>query len=76
MVVDRQKVKTSSESRRYKVADRLEFKAGGYRVQKQARVKTVRTRKRRIAKAGEWEKMLLDLEHTKRTGTERQETQG
>ena len=27
MVVDRQKVKTRSESRRYKVADRLEVKA-------------------------------------------------
>ena len=28
MVVDRQKVKTSSESRRYRVADRLKVKAG------------------------------------------------
>ena len=28
MVVDRQKVKTRSESRRYRVADRLEVKAG------------------------------------------------
>ena len=52
MVMDRQKVKTSSESRRYRVAGRLDIKAGRYRVQKQARVKTGRTSKMRIGKVG------------------------
>jgi hypothetical protein len=50
IVVDRQKVKTRSESRRYRVEDRGVVKARRYRVQKQAGVKTGRTRKRRIAK--------------------------
>ena len=50
MVMDRQKVKTRSEYRWYRVADKLVVNAGRYRVQKQARVKTGRTRKRRIAK--------------------------
>ena len=45
MVMDRQKVKTSSESRRYRVAGRLEVKAcrmvreAGTESRKQARVK-------------------------------------
>jgi hypothetical protein len=52
MVVDRQKVKTSSESRRYSVAGRLEVRAGrmvrqaGTESRKEARVKTGRTSKR------------------------------
>ena len=52
MVVDGQKVKTSSESRRYRVAGRLEVRAGrmvrqvGTESRKQARVKTERTSKR------------------------------
>jgi hypothetical protein len=33
MVVDRQKIKTRSESRRYKVAGRQNGQAGGFRVQ-------------------------------------------
>ena len=46
MVVDRQKVKTGSESRRYSVAGRLEVRAGrtvrqaGTESRKRARVKT------------------------------------
>ena len=39
--------------------------AGGYRVQKRARVKTGRTRKKRITKAGVRGKTLVDLEHTR-----------
>ena len=53
MVVDRQKVKTSSESRRYRMAGRLEVRAGrmvragGYKVQKNRQgSKTGRTSKR------------------------------
>jgi hypothetical protein len=107
------KVKTSEESRRYRVADWLVVKegrmvrqagtewqtgswsrkaewsgrrvqsgrqargqgrqngqAGGYRVQKQVRVKTGRTRKRRIAKSRTG-KRWLTWKHTRRTGTER-----
>jgi hypothetical protein len=60
MVMDRQKVKTRSESRRYRVADRLVVK-----VQKQARVKTRRTRKRRNAKSRRTGKPLVDLETCK-----------
>ena len=62
------------------MADRLMVKgrqngqAGGYKVQKQARVKTRRTRKRRMQKAGEREKCRTHRD--KYTGTERQETQG
>jgi hypothetical protein len=37
-------------------------RVGKYKVQKQARVKTGRTRKRRMQKAGEWGKPLVDLE--------------
>jgi hypothetical protein len=52
MVVDRQKVKTGSESRRYCVADGLKVRAGkmvrqvGTESRKQARVKTGRNSKR------------------------------
>jgi hypothetical protein len=52
MVVDRQKVKTSSESKRYSVAGRLKVRAGrkvsqvGTESRKQPRVKTGRTCKR------------------------------
>ena len=68
-------------SRRYRVAPgqgrQKVRQAGGYRVQKQARVKPGRTRKRRIAKSRRTGKPLVDLEtHTRRTGTERQETKG
>jgi hypothetical protein len=54
--VDRQKVKSRSEYRMYRVADRLVVKAGrmvrqeGTKFREEARVKTVRTRTRRIAK--------------------------
>ena len=64
------KVKTRSES------GRQNGQAGRYKVQKQARVKTVRTRKRRMSKAGEQENLWLIWKHTRQTGTERQETQG
>ena len=50
--------------------------AGGYKVQKQARVKTRRTIKRRMQKAGEQENRWLTWKPTRQTGTERQETQG
>jgi hypothetical protein len=39
MVVDRQKVKTSSESRRYRVAGRM-VRQAGTETRKQARIKT------------------------------------
>ena len=66
MVVDRQKVKTRSESRRYRVAGRLEVRAGrmvrqaGTESIKQARVKTGRTSKKRI-EAGVRKNSLVDL---------------
>ena len=56
MVVDRYNIKTRSESRSYRVADKLMVNAGGNKVQKQATVKTGRTRKRRMGKP------LVDLE--------------
>jgi hypothetical protein len=74
--------KPDPESRRYRVAGRLVVKAGRKvrqamgKVQKQARTKTWRTRKWRMQKAGERENRWLTWKHTRRTGTERQETQG
>ena len=65
MVMDSQKVKTRSESRRYRVADRLSWSRqaewSGRRVQspEQARVNTGRTRKRRMQKAGQRENHWL-----------------
>ena len=59
MVVDRQKVKTRSEVQSGRQAcgqGRENGQAGRYKVQKQARVKTGRTRKRRMQKAGERKK--------------------
>ena len=61
MVVDRQKgqnkirVPEVQSGRQARGQGRQNGQAGGYRVQKQASVKTVRTRKRRTQKAGEWE---------------------
>ena len=66
MVMDRQKVKTSSNSRRYRVAGRLEVRVSrmvrqvGTESKKQARVKTGRTSKKRI-EAGVRENTLVDL---------------
>ena len=59
MVVDRQKIKTRSESRRYRVVGRLEVRAGRLVRQagsesRQARVTTGRTSK--TERTGEWEK--------------------
>ena len=82
MVMDRQKVKTRSESRRYNVADkargqgRQNGQAGRYRVQKQATVKTGRTKKGRMQKAEERGNHWLTWKHTRQTCTERQETPG
>jgi hypothetical protein len=80
MVMDRQKgqnqirVQEVQSGRQARGQGRQKW--SGRRVQKQARVKTGRTGKGRIAKAGEREKPLVDLEHTRQTGTERQETKG
>ena len=71
MVVDMQKVKTRSESRRYSVASRLEVRAG--RLVKQAGTasrkqgdKRCGRAKERIAKAGARKKnTLVDLKQTR-----------
>ena len=79
MVVDRQKGQNqiSPGGTEWQTGQgRQNGQAGGYKVQKQARVKTGRTRKRRMQNAGEPEKRWLTWKHTRRTGTERQETQG
>ena len=82
MVVDRQKgqnqirVQEVQRGRQAHGEDSQNGQAGGYKVQKQARVKTGRTRKRRMQKSGEREKRWLTWKNTRRTGTERQETQG
>ena len=65
MVVDRQKVKTRSESRRYRVAGRLEVRAGrldrqaGTESRKQAKVKNRGDYQKRIEA-----KTLVDLKGT------------
>jgi hypothetical protein len=67
MVVDRQKIITRSESRRYRVACRLEVRAGSMVMlagseSRQARVKTGRTSKNREnEKVGTWSNTLVDL---------------
>ena len=82
MVVDRQKgqnqirVQDVQSGRQARGQGRQNGQAGGYKVQKQARVKTRRIRKRRMQKAGERENRWLTWKHTRQTGTERQETQG
>jgi hypothetical protein len=60
MVVDRQK--GQNQIRVQEVQSGRQVRSGRYKVQKQARVKTGRTRKRRMQKAGEREKSLVDLE--------------
>ena len=50
MVVDRKKVKSSSEFKRYQIAGRFKVRAGRKVVQSQAGVKTGKTVIKRIAK--------------------------
>ena len=82
MVVDSQKgqnqirVQEVQSGRQAHGQGRQNGQAGGNNVQKQARVKTGRTRKRRMQKAGEQENLLLTWKHIRQTGTERQETPG
>ena len=77
MVVDRQKGQNQirlQSGRQARGQGRQNGQVGGYKVQKQARVKTGRTSKRRMQKAGEWGKRWLTWKHTRQT--ERQDTQG
>jgi hypothetical protein len=82
MVVDRQKgqnqirVQEVQSGRQAHGQGRQNGQAAGYKVQKQARVKIGKTRKRRMQKSGEREKRWLTWKNTRQTGTERQETQG
>ena len=80
MVVDKQKIITRSESRRYRVAGRLEVRAGSMVRQtgsesRQARVKTGRTSKRERRKSRSMEKNLL-VDLTRRTGNRQTENTG
>ena len=64
MVMDRQKVKTSSESRRYRVAGRLEVKAG--RMVRQAGTES---RNRQRSKLGGLEKGEMQKQENGKTAS-------